>query len=129
MLFKRVDVLVKGLKTHKWIVNSVTTFEDMQELVGGYANRLTLPNNIDLWLNGKNSHGAMHDELGMNLLLIWDKESKYYQPIYGPVFLAGKNNDGEVDELTGSQRYWIAQHLKIAHLNNGQILTAIDLSN
>lgn len=120
----RVEVLAKGTKKHTWSVKKVTTLEDMQKLVGGYIERVPLPHNIDLWVN---EEGVMNEH-SLNLLLLWEKETSFHQPIYGPVFLASSNNEGELANLTDSQRYWIARNIKIAHLNDGETLTAIDLS-
>lgn len=78
------------------------------------------PPPIDLWVN---EEGMIHG-LEINLMLLWND---YHQPVFGPVFFAGRGQNGETTSLSEEQRQWIAHHLLIAQLTNGNNVVAVDL--
>lgn len=120
---KTVSVLTKEPNKHKWEPADISTFQDMQDLVGGYITRISLPHKIDLWIN----EYAVDAGLDINLIIIWDDGSNYQQPIFGSVFLASSDDEGEPTSLTDRQRQWLVRQLANVQLKNKQNLIAIDL--
>ena len=123
MIATKVNALMKKVNQHQWTAESISSLDDMQNLVGGYVERLSLPHNILLWVNEE----AALTKLELNLMLIWDDHPRFHQPIFGPVFLTSVDNHGEMTSLTDKQKQWLAHHLVHVRLANGQNLIAIDL--
>ncbi|TYS60720.1 DUF3846 domain-containing protein [Bacillus infantis] len=115
-----LKVFYKKEDNHRFLNREVDSLEDMQQLVGGLIECISLPHNIDLWVNEE----GMIRGLEINLMLLWND---YHQAVSGPVFFAGKGQNGETISLSKEQRQWIAQHLLIAQLNNGNSVVAVDL--
>ncbi|MDQ0271233.1 DUF3846 domain-containing protein [Cytobacillus purgationiresistens] len=119
-----VNVLLKKENDFRWHANSVYSLRDKQELIGGgLLDRVSLPHNIDLWVNDE-----MTSEHGLNLIILWDNKPDYHQYIFGPVLLSGVDENGETVSLTVFQRKWIAKQLRIGNLTNGQRITVIDVN-
>ena len=62
---------------------------DMQRLVGGYIELVRLEDGLDMWIN---EEGAIHG-LPMNE---WVSLMDFFGVIYGPVFFARSNADGDL---------------------------------
>ncbi|WP_282155739.1 DUF3846 domain-containing protein [Cytobacillus gottheilii] len=120
----RIEVLVKKECSNEWKSESIPQSGGLQRLVGGSIDCISLPHNIDLWLNDEGN-----DFMKANLMLMWRSAPEHHQYIFGPVVLAGVNNNGQTISLNNYQRKWIANHLKIGKLTNGTKLVVIDLTD
>lgn len=121
---KDISVLVKKVEKYKWFKQNVSSLEDMQSIVGGYIDRVSLPLGIDLWVNDE---GAINGE-ELNLIILWGKDSNEHQHIFGSVFLASHDeNNGETISLSNDQLHWFTKYLKQVMLLSGKFVYAIDL--
>lgn len=121
-----INVLVKNEQTLSWTQREISPCNGLQTVVNGSIECVSLPHHIDLWVNDE---GLLHPEMIVNLILIWDEDPQYHQPIFGPVALAGVNDEGETISLNDQQRKWLADHLRVGILHNGNPILAIDLTD
>lgn len=118
----KINVLVKNTDKHNWSTKDVSTLEDMQKIVGGLIERVQLPHNIDLWLNEE----GMINGLDINIMILWSDNPAYQQPIYGPIFLASYDDNGETNSLTYSQKQWLVNNFILGRLSNGKQIIILD---
>lgn len=117
-----LTVLIKEEGDFRWLQKEVTSFSEIQKTCRGNVDCIALPYNIDIWIND--------DGIGqINLMLMWDEKPEYHQYLFGPVVLAGVDKNGATTSLNELQRQWIAKHLRIGQLTNGQQICVIDLTD
>lgn len=118
-----MSVLVKEEGNLRWLNKAISSSIELQSLCKGCVDRISLPYHIDLWINDESAVNGM----GINLILLWDEDRRYHQPVFGPVVLAGVDEYGKTISLSKRQRQWIAKHLMVALLSNGEQICTIDL--
>lgn len=126
MCKKQISVLVKEEGEHQWLQKYISSLSDVQNICHGLVESISLPYNIDLWVN---EEGTITSEYQINLLLMWDEDHRYHQLIFGPVLLTGVDSEGKMTSLNELQRKWVAKHLKIGQLKSGQFISVIDLTD
>lgn len=114
-----ISVLIKQPKNYVWNRKKIDSTK-MNEIIGGFIDKITLPNHIDIWVNDE---GTGTEEL--NLFILWSKDEQ--QPIFGTAIFAGYDSDGTTISLSNHQYKWLANHLKLVTTQSGKHVFAIDL--
>jgi hypothetical protein len=117
-----ITVLTKRPNTMSWSPKTVSTLKDMQSIVDGCIECISLPKGIDLWVN---EEGLLNDSK-LNMVLIWENNGK--QPIFGAAFLAGVDDEGEMLPLSDEQRIWLSSRVLTGFTGNGEQVLAMDLT-
>jgi hypothetical protein len=103
---KLINVMIKNVGAEPRTAEIVHNLAEMQEIVGGYIERIALPNNIDLWVN---EEGGLEENPKLNLVVVRYGDIIY--KIVGNVFFAGHDGKGETISLTPNQIKWLETNL------------------
>lgn len=85
---------------------------DMQELVGGYIECLSISDRVDMWLN---EEGKL---IGLPLNMLISHKGELVDTIQGDVFFAAHDGDGETVSLTEEDEnvVWsMCEHMVMCH--------------
>lgn len=109
------DILIKKIG-EELEPGQFETLKDMQAIVEGHIELVSLAHEIDMWVNEE----GLLEELPLNVVMI--KDGQVIQYIVGNVFFASHDSHGESISLNSFQKKWIEDNLKIVGVCEGKLL-------
>lgn len=100
----------------------LNSLKEQQEFVGGNTDCISWPLNIDLWVNDEFLFNASDETLS---LAIVQKDSSVQQ-IYGNIFFASVNEEGDTVSLSEEQLRYIKAHTELFYGPNGELIMVSD---
>jgi hypothetical protein len=100
----KVSVLVKNVGEEVKNIEIENSLRAMQEVVGGYVEKLLLPNNIYLYWNEEGKYNGLEENIIIQSKTVVDI-------IFGNVFFSSVDKNGELESLSEEQKSWIESHL------------------
>lgn len=107
MAERKIEIIIKKVGKAAQEETVVHSLGKMQELVGGHIELVRLPREIDMWVN---EEGLLEENPQLNCRLI--AFDKVVGEIYGDVFFAGHDDEGETVGLTVYQKAWLKEHMQ-----------------
>lgn len=101
-----MQVIVKKVGQTGEIKEMESGLEPMQQIVGGWIERVALPYKIDLWINEE----GMINQLPLNLITSLDGNAVHQ--IYGDIFFASHDGEGNTVGLDDFQVKWIYERIR-----------------
>jgi len=98
---EKLKVLAKKVGEEMKLVEFDRSLSNMQKLVGGKLEVVSLPHGIDMWFN---EEGRLLEQR-LNLVTLYDM--RMVHEIVGTVFFASLDEEGEVISLSEEQMEWL----------------------
>lgn len=98
---RKIKVLAKKVGEELKLVEFEHSLENMQKLVGGHLEVVSLPMDIDMWLHGE---GLLE---GLNLNVVTYMNGKQWHQIVGNIMFSGHDEEGNTISLTEEQMEWL----------------------
>ncbi|AQQ55365.1 DUF3846 domain-containing protein [Planococcus lenghuensis] len=109
-----------------WIEVGLKDLSDMQAFVEGYIERIEIGCGIDLWVNDSFLAHAASDTLSLMI----KREDAKLQTVYGNVFVATSNDEGDIVPLSKDQMKWFTFRFKeIKQLFSDPFLLITDIQS
>jgi Domain of unknown function (DUF3846) len=112
MNLKTIKVMTKKVGQKPNIETTSYELENLQKLVGGNLEAVTLPYRITMWIDEE----GILKEKPVNLITY--VEGKEVHQIVGDVFFAGYTPEGDTISLTDEQCKWLENALKFMGVTN-----------
>lgn len=103
----------------------LNSLQEQKAFVEGNLDRISWPMNIDLWVNDEFLSIASKETLSLVIV----REDKSVQEIFGNVYFASVNENGESVSLSEDQLRFIKAHTELFHVEDGSLLMIADPYN
>lgn len=107
-----------------WITQPLRSLECRENFVAGSLERISLPMNIDIWMNEKYLTQPSKDHI--NIVV---RDGDTVKLACGNVFLATTDQKGHVVPISQEQLRWFGAHQKVLCDTDGTFLFVINVQN
>jgi hypothetical protein len=104
---KQIRIITKKVGEHLKFDTIEHSLENMQKLVGGTLDGVSLPERIVMWVDDE----GLIKEKPINLITYVENQEVHH--IAGDVFFTGIDEEGETVSLSDEQMVWITNRFKI----------------